>query len=537
MATSKHFLEQVKTGNVAAALQAALDNAGSLKIVTRIVGDGAGSEDVDALPDSQKICTYIDAVAGTIETNVGSQFVGEGANQALCEGHMQQVVAGCSSIRDNLDTLQALLDWVSQEQGSTAQAQPAGWQADAELDPAAESLVEPKAETGNDAAVGVAAGLGAGMVGVAAVATMDDLDFSDGGAESGLEALDDTGAIAFDGPSTAADELGDRSEDFASDSLDLDGDMLGEDSLALDSGEIPADDSSSEGFVDEFGLASALDLEDNLDLDLPGVASGEEDAGPPTEFLTAEAGENTAFFAEEGDNGEALDELTLGEMDLDGSTGEDPLAGLDLGDDLESSLGGTPLPGEDGIALGEEAVSPFVDIDSPEMTAEPPAVADQAMEDTLTGVSWAESGSGDSELDLGMLDLETEAADGYADPEVDALALDAIDDFDSGLWDEASAETVELQGEQPAKVSRSLESLFSADEAADAGAEEANSGSADPLSALFSDTSLDELDDLDTDLAAAAEDSQENLAANPFEIGDLENDPFADLMLEDNTNS
>lgn len=569
MATSKHFLEQVKTGNIAAALQKALDNAGSLKIVTRIVGDGAGNEDVDALPDSQKICTYIDAIAGTIETLVGSQFIAEGAHQALCEGHMQQVVAGCSSIRDNLDTLQALLDWVSQEPPIAQETmEETGDRGDAPADPAElsfaetalanESALEPSLETApSGLGIGAAVGL-AGAVGLATGVPSDNLDFSDS-------------AVAGDLGSDLGDDLGsdlvsDLGEDFGGDlgedlgfdlsqtpeSLDLDGVETapglffgaepsdapeGNAGDSLLAGDLPDQfvDSSADSSADSLADSLADNLTDDLSLapeaslsfdnDLPLDASADifaEAAQPQAEFLADAGSDDLDLSAVGGDDGSSFGDLgfegsfdggNFDEGSFDELSEADPLADVDLGDDPFAPAVGSA--GEAFASLGQAV-------------GDAPAAGELLRDDTLTGVSWAESeGAGDLELD--MLGLESDIADEAVDPEVDALALDAIDDFDSGIWDEASAETVNLQGE-PAKVSRSLESLFSAEEAETL---EAETDGADPLSALFSDTSLDDIAGLDADLGTASEESGETLAANPFEIGDLENDPFADLMIDD----
>jgi len=669
MATSKHFLEQVQTGDVAAALRAALENAGSLQIVTHVAGAGAASD----LPDSQKICTSIDAVAGTIETSVGETFVQDENFKVLCEGHMQQVVAGCSSVRDNLDTIQALLDWVSDEQpGAIANtAEPSSNVAGSEG--MGEAAVVDDAELGEiaDDASGFAAtaALGAAAAGVGLAAgsaapegdMLDDLleqpaedsvEASELGTEGALgESNGFDEAIGLDGlgdlESSGTDE-GDLLDDLSSESGMAEGELdLGAE-LSLDGDSaLGTDDSLSDGglegdlsFGDELNLGDGADLSDDslgdssldLGLDAPAAAPqdddlgfdlGEspaeaEDAGPETEFLVVDAEDDTQLFGAEAESAEAassdtldfadlggepvedfggdlsgdlgtelgtnLEELGLGGDDLGtGDVGEidlgsadldvgsldstdldsadlgtpdtdaaladagsdDPLAGLELGSDLGEAasddpfnlenidLGSADLGSADsenvglesgGIEAGELENS----LDSNNLDAEAPLNLE---EDTLAGVSWAESGRGDGDLDLGGLDLGDAAApsNDVADPEVDDLALDAIGDFDSGMWDEASAETIDgAQDDSPAKVTRSLESLFSADDSGTPGTE-SESGSGDPLSALFSDTSLD---DIPSDSAAGG-DSQETLAANPFEIDDLENDPFADLMLDE----
>ena len=551
MATSKHFLEQVKTGDVAAALQTALENAGSLKIVTHIAGEGSA----DDLPDSQKILTHIDAVSGTIETAVGEKFVQDASFKTLCEGHMQQVVAGCSSVRDNLDTIQALLDWVSEEpvaidgsstsQGGQESAFDGGFDGGA-------------ATTGMDAGTAgvAAAGLGAAAVGVAASASSpaEDsmLDVLETPAEEpfgdavGLEepqALDGLdGLESLDAGSLGSDPAGDNAllddlnldDSGSADALDLgDGLSLDDsgsaealdlgDGLSLDGDAGLGDDLGLGGDLDVGGNAEAANLgADDLGFDLGSAAEG-EDAGPETEFLMSDAGESTQLFGLDEATTEAPTPETPDFGDLGGDLGDaaaplaeagndDPLAGLELGADL-----GGDAASDDPFNLDVGGA-----VDAPNLE-----------EDTLAGVSWAESGSGEADLGLGGLELgEDTAPDAAApDPEVDDLALDAIGDFDSGMWEEASAETVDIQeGESSAKVSRSLESLFSADdEGNSAPSAEGEASSGDPLSALFSDTSLDDI----PSEPAEGGDSQETLAANPFEIDDLENDPFADLMLDD----
>ena len=526
MATSKHFLEQVKTGDVAAALQTALENAGSLKIVTHIAGEGSA----DDLPDSQKISTHIDAVAGTIETSVGEKFVQDESFKTLCEGHMQQVVAGCSSVRDNLDTIQALLDWVSEEPVAIdGTGVGNGGSGEAAFDGGTDAGVT---TGGMDVGVGgaAAAGLGAAAVGLGAAASSpaEDsmLDILETPADDtfgdavGLEepaSLDDLGGLDDSTPGDTA-----LLDDLSLDSTGAEGELDLGDGLGLEGG----DDTGLSG--DLGGLGESLDLggdsnaaglgNDDLGFDLGDSAAEGEDAGPETEFLMADAGDSNQLFGLEEQGADAAATPDFGDLGGDlGDTGappadtvnDDPLAGLELGADL-----GGDANSDDPFSLGGSA------------TTEAPNLE----EDTLAGVSWAESGSGGSDLDLGGLELgEDTAPDATPDPEVDDLAMDAIGDFDSGMWDEASAETVDVQeGEAPAKVSRSLESLFSADES-NAPSAEGEASSGDPLSALFSDTSLD---DIPSDSAAGG-DSQETLAANPFEIDDLENDPFADLMLDD----
>lgn len=559
MATSKHFLEQVKTGDVAAALQTALGNAGSLTIVTHIAGAGSAND----LPDSQKILTRIDAVAGTIETSVGEKFVQDESFKTLCEGHMQQVVAGCSSVRDNLDTIQALLDWVSEEPVAIDGAGVGSGSDEVTSDEVTSGEVTlddggmDAGTVGAAAAAGLgAAGLGAAAMGVAATSSPVEDSMLDV-LETPAEEEEAFGDVTSFGESASLDELaGLEASDSAADSA-----LLDDLNLDSESSEGALDLGDGLSFGDDSDLGEGLDLDegfdlggdsdaaalvnDDLGLELSDSSLDEaEDAGPATEFLMADAGDNTQLFGSEeaGVGTTGLETPDFGAMgaDLGGSLDGDDL-GAGLGADLGADFGDTaaapqadagssdPLAGLDlGVDLGGDTNNddPFNLDGGNAMEA-----SVNLEEDTLAGVSWAESGNGEGELDLGSLDLSDDSApDAAPDPEVDDLALDAIGDFDSGMWDEASSETVGLQegDESPAKVSRSLESLFSADEGTAPNAEgEASSG--DPLSALFSDTSLD---DIPSD-SAAESDSQETLTANPFEIDDLENDPFADLMLDD----
>jgi len=76
--------------------------------ITTWVGEEGNTTSPDGSEPGKRIRTRINLVEGTMENEVGSQFIGNGPYQELQEFHQTQVKLGRQMILDNLGSLQKM---------------------------------------------------------------------------------------------------------------------------------------------------------------------------------------------------------------------------------------------------------------------------------------------------------------------------------------------------------------------------------------------------------------------------------------------
>lgn len=405
MATSEEFLKHLTNGDTVEAVQAVLNSLIQLTIVTRISDD--------ASDPSREMRTSISLVDGTIETQVGQQFLNEGPYTSLQEGHMRQVASACSSMRDNIESIQSLVALMRQstweptatpypltvEGGLGRDLLEAGeapveefgdlgvsgdsLAASQELEAEALSDLEGLNET-NEGAIAsphpggmagiAAAGLaGVAVAGVAGLAAAETASPIESLTESPMESpMEDAWGNEFD-PAVAPDlavsefdagpgELGDSGEEVFAAGLDTSG--LDD---SLDSG---LDDSLDSGLGNSLGDSFGEDLGQDLDQDL-GL-----DLGPDAGF----GSEGDLDFGDGvGDEGADSFGLDLADASVGDGLGsgeelqlfDDGSESLDLGElgsaDLDSAaLGSVELGGEElgADTLGADAFGSELDLSS-----------------------------------------------------------------------------------------------------------------------------------------------------------------------------
>jgi hypothetical protein len=104
---SEQFKQNLEGNDIAQALKVALSEAIELKITTWVSDANAIGEQTQARPGNA-MKTRINIVDGDIETEIGSNFLGDGPYSDLREFHLTQVQEGRTIIRQNLESLQQL---------------------------------------------------------------------------------------------------------------------------------------------------------------------------------------------------------------------------------------------------------------------------------------------------------------------------------------------------------------------------------------------------------------------------------------------
>ena len=108
---SKQFKQSLESNNIADALKIALSEAIELEITTWVSDANSPNlpqqSEADAKPGN-RMRTRINIVDGDIETEIGSNFLGNGPYVELKDFHLTQVQDGRNIIRQNLESLQQL---------------------------------------------------------------------------------------------------------------------------------------------------------------------------------------------------------------------------------------------------------------------------------------------------------------------------------------------------------------------------------------------------------------------------------------------
>lgn len=110
MATSEEFKQQLKAGDLRQALKVALMEAIELKITTRVVPTAVEVLEETTASTDDYMFTRINIVDGSIENQIGRQFLNSGTYSELREFHLDQVNRGQETIHLNLQNLQRLYD-------------------------------------------------------------------------------------------------------------------------------------------------------------------------------------------------------------------------------------------------------------------------------------------------------------------------------------------------------------------------------------------------------------------------------------------
>ncbi|HBE16926.1 MAG TPA: hypothetical protein DEG17_11770 [Cyanobacteria bacterium UBA11149] len=111
MTTSDEFKQQLQAGRIVDALTLALAESVELKITTWVSSahtEAKHSSNPDEPPASCRMRTRLNIVEGSIDTEVGSQFIGNGPYTELRQFHMDQVQSGRQIIQHNLENLQQI---------------------------------------------------------------------------------------------------------------------------------------------------------------------------------------------------------------------------------------------------------------------------------------------------------------------------------------------------------------------------------------------------------------------------------------------
>jgi hypothetical protein len=108
MALSDDFREQLKAGNLPEAFALALSEAVDLKITTWVAS--AESESGRTPKSESRLHSRINLMGGTIENEVGEQFLDEGPYGELRQFHLAQVAQSSTTIQNNLASLQKLFE-------------------------------------------------------------------------------------------------------------------------------------------------------------------------------------------------------------------------------------------------------------------------------------------------------------------------------------------------------------------------------------------------------------------------------------------
>lgn len=110
MAASEEFKQAIKAGDIKQALQLAISEAPELEITTWVSAANPyhPNQPADKVLPGYQMRTRINIVEGDVETEVGSQFVGNSPYNDLREFHVQQILGSRDIIQQNLESLQQL---------------------------------------------------------------------------------------------------------------------------------------------------------------------------------------------------------------------------------------------------------------------------------------------------------------------------------------------------------------------------------------------------------------------------------------------
>jgi hypothetical protein len=108
MAASDNFREAIRAGQLADALVLAMSRAVELNITTWV--SSATDVSASAAPPGHRLHTRINLIAGGIENEVGTQFIGNGPYRELHQFHHQQVLDGNKTVQNNLQSLSSLFN-------------------------------------------------------------------------------------------------------------------------------------------------------------------------------------------------------------------------------------------------------------------------------------------------------------------------------------------------------------------------------------------------------------------------------------------
>ncbi|MEQ8752874.1 MAG: hypothetical protein RID09_05045 [Coleofasciculus sp. G1-WW12-02] len=106
MTTSEEFKQKLRAGNIGDAFTLALSESVELEITTWV--SSANSPQTEQPAANSCMRTRINIVEGSIDNEVGSQFIGNGPYTELRQFHTQQVQEGRQIIQNNLENLQQL---------------------------------------------------------------------------------------------------------------------------------------------------------------------------------------------------------------------------------------------------------------------------------------------------------------------------------------------------------------------------------------------------------------------------------------------
>ncbi|MGB3692439.1 MAG: hypothetical protein WA865_18015 [Spirulinaceae cyanobacterium] len=128
MTSRDNLREAIKAGNLGDALVMAMSNAVELNITTWVTSEAKTSELANQEKPGESLRSQINLVEGKIKNEVGEQFVGDSTHKALKRFHLEQVLQGHKTIRDNIKSLQKLfqlLQAIQKHQGDQALSQEA----------------------------------------------------------------------------------------------------------------------------------------------------------------------------------------------------------------------------------------------------------------------------------------------------------------------------------------------------------------------------------------------------------------------------
>lgn len=131
MTASDNFKKHLEMGNLNEALRAAVSEAVQLTITTWVVPDQSDQSDPSESLDNTtqdrpeksqsgyRLCTRFNLIGGTVDNEIGSQFLTRGPYTELQDLHLQQVKSGPAILLNNLKSLQKLAElWAIAHQSS-----------------------------------------------------------------------------------------------------------------------------------------------------------------------------------------------------------------------------------------------------------------------------------------------------------------------------------------------------------------------------------------------------------------------------------
>ena len=128
MTSRDDLREAIKAGNLADALVMAMSNAVELNITTWVTSEEKKPKLAKEVRPGESLRSQINLVEGKINNEVGEQFVDSTTHKALKRFHLEQVLQGNKTIRDNIKSLQKLfelLQAIKKHQGDGALSQEA----------------------------------------------------------------------------------------------------------------------------------------------------------------------------------------------------------------------------------------------------------------------------------------------------------------------------------------------------------------------------------------------------------------------------